>query len=78
MVAFMETIGAVHLRGGPCDGQRPEPLPDTTIPGDLEAITVVDHATGASHVYELTGSWLTDGRIRRRILDYRRTVARDS
>jgi hypothetical protein len=69
----METIDAVQLRGGPCDGQRPEPLAGTTIPDGLEAITVMDHAAGVGHVYELTGNSLIDG-TRRAILDYRRTV----
>jgi hypothetical protein len=34
------TIVAVHLRGGPCDGERPEPF-DGTFPDNFDAITVV-------------------------------------
>ncbi|HWI06852.1 MAG TPA: hypothetical protein VNT54_05000 [Solirubrobacteraceae bacterium] len=28
----MATIDAVELRGGPADGQRPEPMPGTALP----------------------------------------------
>jgi hypothetical protein len=72
-------IDAVHLRGGPCDGQEPEPLPGTTLPDHLHAITVMDHAAGVGHVYELTGSRLIDDNgLGRSVLGFRRTVARDS
>lgn len=72
-------VDAVHLRGGPCDGQEPEALPGTTFPGDLRAITVMDHAASVGHVYELTGSRLIDDNgLGRTVLGFRRTVARDS
>ena len=74
----MEAIDAVHLRGGPCDGERPEPLPGTAFAPDLDAITVMDHAAGVGHVYELTSGRLTDDGVRRHVLEYRRTVPRDS
>ncbi len=75
----MEPIDAVYLRGGPCDGEGPEPLPDTTFPGDLDAITVMDHAAGVGHVYELAGERLNDDDgVWRTVLEFRRTVARDS
>lgn len=70
----MPVIDGVHLRGGPCDGQRPEPLPDTTFPDDLQAITVMDHSAGVGHLYEVTGDLVIDEGVRRVVLDHRRTV----
>ncbi len=50
IVTCMALISAVYLRGGPCDGEGPEPLPGTTFPDDLDAITVMDNAAGVGHV----------------------------
>jgi hypothetical protein len=36
----MAAIAALQLRGSPCDGDRPEPLPDTEFPDSLTAIKV--------------------------------------
>ncbi len=72
----MTAINGVHLRGGPCDGERPEPLPGTTFPPDLDAITVMDHAAGVGHHYEMTDESVRDDEVRRRILVYRRTMPR--
>lgn len=72
----MAAIDGVHLRGGPCDGQRPEPLPDTRFPDDLQAVTVMDHSAGVGHLYEVTGDLVIDEGVRRVVLDYRRTVRR--
>lgn len=66
----------VLLRGGPCDGERPEALPGTTFPPDLRAITVMDHGAGVGHHYEMTDKSVLDADVRRRILVYRRTVPR--
>lgn len=73
----MATIDAVVLRGGPCDGEQPQPIPGTTFPGDLDAIGVRDFVAGVEHVYEVTGSAVTgaDG-ISRAVLEFRRTVPR--
>ena len=74
----MQSIQAVHLRGGPCDGERPEPIPGTEFPVDLEAITVMDHAAGVGHVYEVTSDLRLDEGVPRRVLAYRRTFSRDA
>lgn len=73
----MATIDAVVLRGGPCDGERPRPVPGTTFPADLDAISVCDFARGAEHVYEVAGPPAVgeDG-IARAGLEFRRTVPR--
>jgi hypothetical protein len=74
----MVTIGAVHLRGGPCDGQRPEPLPGTAFPDNLDSITVMDHAAGVGHVYEVTDEHFTDDTgTHRTVLSFRATVESD-
>ena len=73
----MATIDAVVLRGGPCDGERPRPIPGTTFPGDLDAISVCDFVQGVEHVYEVTGVTAVgqDG-ISRAVLEFRATVPR--
>lgn len=73
----VDAIRGVHLQGGPYDGERPEPLPGTAFPHDLDAITVMDHATGVGYVYEVTSSRLIEGGVRRHVLGYRRAVPRD-
>ena len=72
----MATIDAVMLRGGPCDGERPQPIPGTTFPDDLDAISVRDFVAGVEHVYEVTGSAVTgeDG-IPHAVLEFRRTMS---
>ncbi len=71
------TISAVYLRGGPCDGERPEPAPGTRFPEDLEAITVMDHSAGVGHEYRVTGERLLDeDGTRRTICDFRRSSER--
>jgi len=72
----MTAIDGVHLRGGPCDGERPEPLPGTMFPPDLDGITVMDHSAGVGHFYETAEACILDAGLRRRILVYRRTVPR--
>lgn len=72
----MTAIDGVHLRGGPCEGERPEPLPGTTFPPNLDAITVMDHGARVDHRYEMTAESVVDAGMRRRILVYRRTVPR--
>ncbi len=76
IVARMTAIDGVHLRGGPCDGERPEPMPGTTFPPDLDAITVMDHSAGVGHYYETTEEYILEAGLRRRILVYLRTVQR--
>ena len=74
----MAPITAVHLRGGPCDGERPQPLPGTEFPGRLEAITVMDHSAWLGHVYAVTDETLVDeDGVRRTVLDFERTVDGD-
>lgn len=75
----MATIGAVHLRGGPCDGERPEPAPGTTFPEALDAITVMDHSVGVGHDYRVTADrFIDDDGTRRTVFDFRRSVERGS
>ncbi len=77
IVARMTVIDGVYLRGGPCDGERPEPMPGTTFPPDLSAITVMDHSAGVGHFYETTEEeCILEAGLRRRILVYVRTVPR--
>jgi hypothetical protein len=60
IVVGIDPIAAVELRGGPCDGQRPEPLPGTLMPGDLAAITVMDHARASATSMSSRGArWST-------------------
>jgi hypothetical protein len=74
----MAAIAAVQLRGGPCDGDRPEPLPDAEFPDSLTAITVMDHAAWVGHVYRVTtDSIMDDAGVRRRVLAFSRTVDAD-
>jgi hypothetical protein len=74
----MATINAVHLRGGPCDGDRPVPLPDTGFPDSLSAITVMDHTAWVGHVYGVTGDTLLDDRgVLRTVFAFERTVDGD-
>ena len=72
----MTVMEGVHLRGGPCNGERPEPLPGTTFPPDLDGITVMDHSAGVGHFYAMTEESVLDAGVRRRILVFRRTVSR--
>ena len=73
----MATIDAVVLRGGPCDGERPEPAPGTTFPDDLDAITVRDFVADVEHVYEVTGPpAIGEDGISRALLEFARTVPR--
>lgn len=74
-LGMMQSDG-VLLRGGPCDGERPEPLPGTTFSPHLDAITVMDHGAGVGHHYEMTDKFVFDADVRCRILVYRRTVPR--
>ncbi len=77
MVERMATIGAVHLRGGPCDGERPEAAPGTTFPEDLDAITVMDHSAGVGHNYRVTDHRFIDvDGMHRTVFDFRRSVER--
>ncbi len=72
-------IGAVHLRGGPCDGERPEPAPGTTFPEELDTITVMNHSVGVGHEYRVTADLLIDDDgVRRTVCDFRRSVERGS
>jgi len=71
------TIVAVQLRGGPCDGERPEPF-DGVFPDSLDAITVVDHARRLGHVYDVTNQVFTDDDgVARTVLDFRETKQHD-
>ncbi|HEV2784921.1 MAG TPA: hypothetical protein VGV67_00925 [Solirubrobacteraceae bacterium] len=73
----MATIDAVVLRGGPCDGERPEPIAGTTFPDDLDAITVCDFVAGVEHRYEVIGApAIGEDGISRAVLEFRRTVPR--
>ena len=75
--ADIMTIVAVHLRGGPCDGERPEPF-DGTFPDTLDSITVVDHAHGLGHVYDVTTEVLTDDDgVPRTVVDFRESKEHD-
>jgi len=77
MVERMATIGAVHLRGGPCDGERPEAAPGTTFPEDLDAITIMDHSAGVGHNYRVTDHRFIDvDGLHRTVFDFRRSVER--
>jgi hypothetical protein len=74
----MGAINAVHLRGGPCDGEHPEPLPATAFPESLTAITVMDHTAWVGHVYGVTAETMVDDRdVVRTVLDFQRTVHGD-
>jgi hypothetical protein len=74
----MATITAVHLRGGPCDGDRPAPLPGIEFPDRLEAITVMDHTAWVGHVYAMTDETVIDeDGVRRTVLAFERTVDGD-
>jgi hypothetical protein len=55
----MASIDAVHLRGGPCDGERPEPF-DGDFPDTLVEIAVMDYAASVGHVYRVTADHLVD------------------
>ncbi len=75
----LATIAAVHLRGGPCDGERPDPTPGTAFPDDLDAITVMDHSGGVGHNYRVTADRLIDDDgVHRTVFDYRRSTGRGS
>jgi hypothetical protein len=74
----MRAIDAVQLRGGPCDGDRPEPPDGTGFPNDLSAITVMDHTARVGHVYGVTADTLVDDHgVRRTVFDFERTVDGD-
>jgi hypothetical protein len=73
----MPVIEAVELRGGPCDGDRPQPF-DGTFPDRLHAITVMDYATYVGHVYTVTPDTLVDDDgVSRRVFAFERTVDAD-
>jgi hypothetical protein len=75
----MVAIGSVLLRGGPCDGDRPEPAPGTTFPGNLDAITVMDHSAAVGHNYRVTDDqFIGDDGLRRTVFEFYRSVARGS
>lgn len=77
IVRRMATIDAVVLRGGPCDGERPQPIPGTTFPEDLDAISVCDFAHGVEHVYEMADfPAIGEDGISRAVLEFRATVPR--
>jgi hypothetical protein len=74
----MASIDAVHLRGGPCDGERPEPF-DGDFPDTLVEIAVMDYAASVGHVYRVTADHLVDeAGVTRTVLDFRRTVPREA
>jgi hypothetical protein len=74
----MAAIEAVELRGGPCDGDRPEPLDGTTFPDRLQAITVMDYTAYVGHVYAVTADTLIDDDgVARRVFAFERTVDAD-
>jgi hypothetical protein len=76
---LMAAIEAVQLRGGPCDGDRPNPIPDSEFPDSLTAITVMDHAAWVGHVYGVTLESIVDETgVRRRVFDFERTVDADT
>ena len=77
-LSSMVAIDAVQLRGGPCDGERPEPF-DGMFPHTLSEITVMNHAAGVGYVYEITADKLTDeAGVTRTVLEFRRTLPREA
>jgi hypothetical protein len=75
----MGAINAVHLRGGPCDGERPEPLPGTGgFQDSLSEIAVMDHTSWVGHICAITADTLVDDRgVRRTVFDFERSVDGD-
>ena len=75
----MGAIDAVHLRGGPCDGERPEPKPPGSgFPAALSAITVMDHTAWVGHVYAATTDTVVDDDgVLRTVFAFERTVDGD-
>lgn len=79
IVGRMAPVDAVQLRGGPCDGERPEPASGTSFPDSLDRITVMDHSAGVGHAYLVTDDRFTDDDgIRRTAFDFRGTAERGS
>jgi len=71
-------IDAVRLRGGACDGDRPNPPADSEFPDNLTAMTVMDPAW-VGHVYGVALESIVDETgVRRRVFEFERTVDADA